>query len=138
MRRAACQHKSGADATADKGTPVRVLAVDDHDAFLAALREIIEATEGFELVGVAGTGEDAVAAASELRPDLVIMDKRMPGLDGIEACALLTERHPDVRVILISVEEPGDGRKARAARAAAIIRKEDLSRARLRQLWQDS
>jgi DNA-binding NarL/FixJ family response regulator len=127
-----------ADATPGQESPVTVLAVDDHESFLAALREIVAATEGFELVGSATSGEEALAAVPELDPDLVIMDKRMPGLGGLEACRLLTERHPEVRVFLVSVEEPGDERKARSAGAAAVIRKGDLGRAVLRQLWRDT
>jgi two-component system, NarL family, invasion response regulator UvrY len=64
---------------------VGVLAVDDDPRFLEVAREVICATPGFETVGVAATGEAAVSLAWMLRPQLVLMDVRMPGIGGIEA-----------------------------------------------------
>ena len=86
--------------------PISVLVVDDQESFLTALREVVAATEGFELVGEAASGEQALAAADELSPQLVIMDKRMPGLGGLEATRLITSRHPNIVVLIVSVEEP--------------------------------
>jgi DNA-binding NarL/FixJ family response regulator len=118
------------------GSGIRVLVVDDQENFRDALRELVAATEGFALVGEAASGEAAVEAVTELKPRLVIMDKRMPGIGGVEATRVLTSRHPDVVVLLVSVEEP-DGLLMQSCGAAAFVRKQELSPQRLRELWRD-
>lgn len=115
---------------------VSVLVVDDQESFRGAMRELVVATEGFRLIGEAASGEEAIAAADELRPQLVIMDKRMPGLSGIEACRRITSRDPDVLVVLVSVEEP-DTRVLRSSGAVGFIRKQALSPRVLRDLWRE-
>jgi DNA-binding NarL/FixJ family response regulator len=113
--------------------PVRVLAVDDQRAFLDVERAVIEATAGFRLVGDATSGEAALAVVGDVEPDLVLMDMRMAGIDGIEAARRIARDHPGVVVVLISAE---DLRAAAAgAGAAAAIRKQDLCPALLRELW---
>ncbi|MBP2217969.1 DNA-binding NarL/FixJ family response regulator [Arthrobacter sp. CAN_C5] len=67
------------------GTPIRVLLVDDHAAIRAGMRFILEAAPDVEVVGEASNGNAAVANATALRPDVVLMDVRMPGMDGIAA-----------------------------------------------------
>ncbi|MEU9083944.1 response regulator transcription factor [Streptomyces sp. NPDC048357] len=71
--------------------PVRVLLVDDQPLVRSGLRVLIADTADLEVVGEAGTGSEAVRLAAELRPDVVVMDIRMPGTDGIEATRLITE-----------------------------------------------
>jgi DNA-binding NarL/FixJ family response regulator len=110
-----------------------VLVVDDQATYRAAMREIVEATPGLELMGEAESGEAAVAAAAELSPQVVLMDKRMPGMGGLAACRAITDRDRDVIVVLCSVEDPHPG-AAEANGAAAMIRKQDLSRERLREI----
>jgi DNA-binding NarL/FixJ family response regulator len=65
--------------------PIRILLVDDHAMLRAGLRALLEAEEGLEVVGEAGTGEAAVEMAEQLRPDVVVMDLSMPGIGGLEA-----------------------------------------------------
>ena len=112
-----------------------MLTVDDQDSFRRVMRDVLEATDGFQIVGEARSGEDALDAVEELSPALVIMDKRMPGIGGVEACRLLTERHPDVIVVITSIEDP-DPAVVEASGAAAFVRKQDLTPRLLRELWQ--
>jgi DNA-binding NarL/FixJ family response regulator len=118
------------------GRPVGVLVADDQEPFRAAVRELVPATSGFVLVGEVESGEAAVQAADELRPDLVIIDKRMPGLGGIEACRLITARHPHLVAVITSVEDPDPSLKQTAG-AAAFVRKQEISRRLLREVWRD-
>jgi DNA-binding NarL/FixJ family response regulator len=83
-------------------TDVRVLVVDDQEPFRAAMRAVVDVTEGFVVVGSATTGEEALAAAAELSPDLVLMDVNLPGIDGIEATRRLTSTDPAPAVVLLS------------------------------------
>ena len=83
-------------------TPPRVLVVDDVDGSRDLIREILE-SDGIEVVGEAETGESAIRLAEELRPDVVLMDVRMKGMDGIEATRRLKELLPSVHVIILSV-----------------------------------
>jgi DNA-binding NarL/FixJ family response regulator len=113
---------------------VAVLAVDDQAAFRHAVREVVEATEGFELVGEARSCEEALALARELEPDLVLVDVRMPGIDGLETTRRLSAAHPPATYVLVSTddltEQPCD-----ACGAAAFLPKGEFGRAALRQLW---
>jgi len=82
---------------------VGVLVVDDQEVFRGVLRDLVIATPGLELVGEAASGEAALEAVDALSPQMVIMDKRMPGMGGIEASRLVTARDPDLVVLLFSV-----------------------------------
>ena len=73
---------------------VRVLVADDHAPFRRAARSVLSAAAGFQLVGEATSGEEAVALADSLRPDLVLMDIVMAGIGGIEAARSITAAHP--------------------------------------------
>jgi two-component system, NarL family, invasion response regulator UvrY len=125
-----------ADLELPGDSPGTVLVVDDQESFRTAVRELVGATEGFKLVGEASSGKAALDAAGELSPSLVIMDKRMPGMDGVEATRLLTARHPEVVVLLVSVEEP-DPQLMRSCGAAAFARKQELSTQLLRDVWRE-
>ena len=116
------------------GVRVTVLAVDDQDYFRAVMREVVQATEGFQWVGEAASGEAALEAAEALSPSLVLIDKRMPGMGGVEACRRLTERHPELVVVITSIEDP-DATVVESCRAAAFVRKQDLSPRFLREVW---
>jgi len=114
-------------AAARAESDVAVLIVDDKPTYRAAMRDVVEATPGFRLAGEADSGEAAIAAAQQLSVQLVIVDKRMPGMNGFEACRAITQRNPGVAVVVCTVEDP-DPVTGRAHGAAAVIRKQDLSR----------
>jgi two-component system, NarL family, invasion response regulator UvrY len=116
---------------------VGVLGVDDQVVFLEVARDVVAATPGFRWVGSAGSGKEALDAVEELEPEFVLLDVRMPGMDGIETARHISDRHPDVVVVLISVEESPAIRPAiEASGAAALVRKQELGPAMLRGLWQ--
>ena len=129
--------KAGGPAATDahaKG--VRVLTVDDQAVFRRVANDVIAATLGFEPIGEAWSGEEAVTAVERLRPDLVLLDVRMPGIGGIEAARRITSAHPDTVVVLISIEEPNEVEHAvRGSGAAALVRKQDFGPSLLRRLW---
>jgi DNA-binding NarL/FixJ family response regulator len=118
-------------------TTVPVLVVDDQASFRAALAELIAATDDFVLVGEAESGEAALEAAEELSPRLVVIDKRMPGLGGIDVSRELTSRHPEMVIVLISVEESLEPAALESSGAAAFVLKRQLSPTVLRKLWED-
>lgn len=112
-----------------------MIVVDDQPWFRAIMREMVDAANGFVLVGEADSGEAAQEAVDALTPRLVIMDKRMPGIGGIEACRLIAARHPEIVVIICSVEDP-DPEVARTCGAARFVRKSELSPRTLRAIWE--
>jgi len=118
------------------GTNVRLMVVDDQQPFRTAAARVTARTPGFELVGQAETGEDGVAAARELRPDLVLMDVQLPGISGIEAASQVACAVPGTVVVLcstyrrddlpFSIDSPG---------VAAYLHKEELRPSALLELW---
>jgi DNA-binding NarL/FixJ family response regulator len=115
---------------------VGVLVVDDQLVFRRAAHSVIDATEQFELLGEAASGFAALVAFDELAPDLVLVDVRMPDMDGIETAAKLRARHPDSVVVLITVEEAPDLPSGlHSCGAAELVRKQDFGPALLRRLW---
>ena len=87
------------------GGPIRVLVADDHPVFRRGMRAILGAEEEIELVGEAMDGEEAVALALELRPDVILMDLNMPGVSGIEATRRVLEAGPDTAVLMLTMFE---------------------------------
>ncbi len=115
---------------------VRVLTVDDQERFRAAARMLVEATPGFRSVAEASTGEDGVAAALGGDIDLVLMDVRLPGIDGIEATRRVRLARPEIEVVLVSAtagELPGD---ASECGALAVLPKDELRPSVLIDLWE--
>jgi DNA-binding NarL/FixJ family response regulator len=89
-------------------TPVRVLLVDDDDLMRAGIRAVLSSDETIDVVGEAADGRAAVEQAIAFRPDVVLMDVRMPGLDGIAATRELLAVSPDVRVVILTTFEQDD------------------------------
>jgi DNA-binding NarL/FixJ family response regulator len=119
---------------------VRVLIVDDQEPFRLAARMVVDATDGFEVVGEAETGEASVEMARELSPDLVLMDVNLPGINGLDATRrILAERADPVIVLLLSTyEEEEYAPRAAECGAAAYIPKAVFGPDRLEAAWADA
>jgi len=81
---------------------IRLLIADDHPIVRAGLQAVLGSQPDFEVVGEAGTGTEAVALASRLRPDVVVMDLRMPEMDGVQATARIKAQHPEIHVLVVT------------------------------------
>jgi len=89
-------------STSPSPASVRVLIADDQSLIRLGFRMVLEAADGIEVVGEAGDGAEAIASAARLRPDVVLMDVRMPGVDGIAATARIARDQPEVRVLVLT------------------------------------
>jgi len=87
---------------------IRLLIADDHLIVRQGLRLILETEEGFELVGEATDGAEAVELAGELHPDVILMDLRMPGMDGLTAIEQLAEKQPEVAIVILTTFNEDD------------------------------
>lgn len=84
---------------------VKVLIVDDHTLFREGLKALLSRQEGIEVIGEAGDGSDGVRKVMDLRPDVVLMDIKMPDMTGLDALRLIMESRPDTKVIMLTVSE---------------------------------
>ena len=83
--------------------PIRVLIADDHRLFRRGLRQVCETEGGFDVIGEAENGQQALALARRLQPDVILMDIEMPLMNGVEATSVITKENPAVRVIALTV-----------------------------------
>ena len=114
---------------------VTVLTVDDQPVFRRAVGDLIAATPGFEEVGQAASGSEALELAAALKPDLVLLDVRMDDMDGIETAQRLLASECGAVVVLISLNEVPEAVSAVKGGVAAHVRKQDLSIRTLREVW---
>jgi DNA-binding NarL/FixJ family response regulator len=118
--------------------PVRVLIVDDQEPFRMAARLVVEATDGFEVAGEADSGEESVELAEELKPDLVLMDVNLPGINGLDATRRILDGgddEPPVVLLLSTYEEAEYAPRAAECGAAAYIPKAVFGPDRLESAW---
>ncbi len=116
--------------------PVKVMIVDDQEPFRLAARMVVEATDGFEVVGEAESGEESVEAARDLDPDLVLMDVNLPGINGLEATRRILQGSDRVVILLLSTYEEAEyAPKAAESGAAAYIPKSSFEPDRLAEAW---
>ncbi len=88
--------------------PIRILVADDHLIIRQGLRLILETQEGFEMVGEAADGAEALRLCAELKPDVVLMDLRMPGMDGLTAIERLQAGQPEIAVVILTTFNEDD------------------------------
>jgi two-component system response regulator DesR len=108
---------------------IRVLVVDDSVSFLTAATEVVVAAEGFELEGIAATGEEGVELARLRQPDLALVDLNMPGIDGRETAVRIAMESPETVVVLMTAT-PGH-----TGRSNGVFDKRNLSPAALADIW---
>jgi CheY-like chemotaxis protein len=118
---------------------VRVVVVDDQATFRRAAGALVSATEGFVLVGDAVDGEESLATVIQHRPDLVLMDVNLPGIDGLEATRRIRMLDDAPIVVLLSTYELGEiGAAPLDCGADAYVPKVEFDSARLRQVWSEA
>lgn len=117
-------------------TRVGILVVDDQELFRRVVLDVVAATDGFEPLGEAGSGKEALALAADLKPELILLDVRMPVMDGIETARLLNAEHPEAVIVLVSIDDVSElPDNVGSCGAKALIRKQDFGSVALRRLW---
>ena len=103
---------------------IRVLVVDDHDLVRTGISRMLADIDGLQVIGQAESGEAAIKKSRELKPDVVLMDVKMPGIGGLEATRKLLRSHPDIKVIAVTVceEDPFPTRLLQAGAAGYLTK----------------
>ena len=119
-----------------EGVTVNVLVVDDQAPFRRAMAAVVDATDGFTVVGEAASGEESLSAYADLQPDLVLMDVNLPGIDGVEASRRLRALPTPPVVLLLSTydADSAEGFVAKSG-AAAYVTKGDFGPDVLNDVW---
>jgi len=87
---------------------ITVVVADDHPAFRDGLAMLLDSVPGIRVIGRAGDGREAVTVAKDLRPDVIVMDVSMPGMDGIEATRVITADDPDIGIVVLTMADDDD------------------------------
>ena len=90
------------------GDEIRVLIADDHPVFRYGMKALLQSVSGIEVVGEATTGEETIAMAKELQPDVILMDIKMPGINGVETTRRIVQTHPGISVLVVTMLEEDD------------------------------
>jgi len=106
----------------------RVLIVDDQERARRGLKALLATQPELEVVGEATDGEEAVRLAEALRPDVVLMDVRMPNMDGIEATRRIKKAHPEIRVIVLTMYDTHRREALEAGADAFVLKSEGFER----------
>lgn len=110
------------------GASIKVLIVDDHEGYRQALKTTLDVEPDIQVVGEAGNGHEAITAVEQLRPDVVLMDINMPGMDGMQATRRLVDSYPGILVITLTMYKDEEHLKeARRAGASAYVMKDSGS-----------
>ncbi len=108
---------------------IRILLADDHPVVRHGLKTLLEGQSGWEVVGEASDGLEAVDKADRLQPDVLVLDVTMPGMNGLEACRLLRQRTPDVEILFVTQHDsPQMMREALDAGARGYVVKSNAAR----------
>ena len=113
----------------------RVLVVDDSATFLRVARSVVLEADSLHLVGFAASGEEAIRRLPTVKPDLVLVDVNMSGINGVETARIIRDQHPMVVVFLISSDTAGLADIVRSTDVAALLKKRELTPATLQALW---
>ena len=108
---------------------IKILLVDDHPIVRQGLRTILEGHSGWEVVGEASDGVEAVEKAKKLQPDVMVLDVTMPNMNGLEACRLLRKQKPDLEILFVTQHDsPQMMREALDAGARGYVVKSNAAR----------
>ena len=107
-------------------THLRILVADDQPYIRRAVRALLESRSGWEVIGEASDGREAIKKTGELRPDVIVMDMFMPNLNGLEATREIHATYPDAKVLILTLHDlPDLSRAVREAGAKGLVLKSD-------------